>query len=269
MKFKSILLLFAVACALSSCFNETTSQTTPMMQLYYGYVNPQFVGDSLVGAKDTLKYYHKEELNMTYTDTLQLGDTVMIPAIFVSGMNNLVSVVATVDTVRVKLWFNLDMNESSVQNVLLPESQPEKGSINFKPMHDLASFPIYILPLEAGSHVIRVTVTSDSQYPKSDAIFTLPVVVPPAEDEGTGEDPNEGTGEDPNEGTGEDPNEGTGEDPNEGTGEDPNEGTGDDPNEGTGEDPNEGTGEDPNEGTGEEPNEGTGEEPNEGTEEEA
>ena len=182
-------MLFAVACILSSCFNGIGSQTTPIVKLFYGYVNPQFVGDTiLIGAKDTLKYYHKEELNMTYTDTLQLGDTVMIPAFFASNMNNLVSVSATADSARVNIWFDLDMQNDSTRNALMPHSKPEEGVIFFQPMHDLASFFIYILPLEAGSHIIKVTVTSDSQYPTSSVMFTLPVIAPAAEEEGTDEE---------------------------------------------------------------------------------
>ena len=182
-------MLFAVACILSSCFNGIGSQTTPIVRLFYGYVNPQFVGDTiLIGAKDTLKYYHKEELNMTYTDTLQLGDTVMIPAFFASNMNNLVSVSATADSARVNIWFDLDMQDDSTRNALMPHSKPEEGVIFFQPMHDLASFFIYILPLEAGSHIIKVTVTSDSQYPTSSVMFTLPVIAPAAEEEGADEE---------------------------------------------------------------------------------
>ena len=188
MKTKSILMLFAVACILSSCFNGIGSHSTPIVQLYYGYVNPQFVGDSLVGAKDTLKYYHKEELNMTYTDTLQLGDTVMIPAVFASNMNNLVSVSATADSARVNIWFGLDMQDESTRNALMPHSKPEEGVIFFQPMHYYVPFPIYILPLEVGSHVIKVTVTSDSQDPTSSVIFTLPVIAPAAEEEGADEE---------------------------------------------------------------------------------
>lgn len=175
MKIKSILMLAVVACALSSCFNESGSQSTPILRVYNGFVNPQFVGDSLIGADDTLRYRINSELGMQYTDTVHLGDTIMFPSEFYSNMNNLVSIRATVDTVRVHLWFNIDMNDKSSQNALMTDSKPEKGVVFFKPMHNIAVFPIYVVPQEVGAHTIKITVTSDSQFPESNAIFTMPV----------------------------------------------------------------------------------------------
>ena len=175
MKIKSILILVVVACALSSCFNNTGSQSTPILRVYNGYVNPQFVGDTLVGAEDTLRYRTNSELGMQYTDTVHLGDTIMFPREFYSNMNNLVSIRATVDTVRVDLWFDIDMNDKSSQSALMTDSKPEKGVVFFKPMHNIAVFPIYVVPQEVGAHTIKITVTSDSQFPESNAIFTMPV----------------------------------------------------------------------------------------------
>ena len=175
MKIKSILMLAVVACALSSCFNNTGSQSTPILRVYNGFVNPQFVGDSLVGAEDTLRYHINNELGMQYSDTVHLGDTIMLPSWYHSNMNNLVSIRATVDTVRVDLWFDIDMSDKSSQSALMADSKPEKGIIFFKPMHNMANFPIYVVPQEMGAHIIKITVTSDSQFPESNAIFTMPV----------------------------------------------------------------------------------------------
>ena len=165
-------MLAVVAFALSSCFNNTGLQSTPKLLVYNGYVNPQVVGDSLIGADDTLRYYFNEELGMQYTDTVHLGDTIVFPSKYDSYMNNLVSIRATVDTVRVHLWFDIDMND----NALMTDSKPEKGVIFFKPMHNFAVFPIYVVPQEVGAHAIKITVTSDSQFPESNVIFTMPVV---------------------------------------------------------------------------------------------
>ena len=165
-------MLAVVAFALSSCFNNTGLQSTPILLVYNGFVNPQVVGDSLVGADDTLRYYFNEELGMQYTDTVHLGDTIVFPSKYDSYMNNLVSIRATVDTVRVHLWFDIDMND----NALMTDSKPEKGVIFFKPMKNIAVFPIYVVPQEVGAHAIKITVTSDSQFPESNVIFTMPVV---------------------------------------------------------------------------------------------
>lgn len=175
MKIKSCLLLLVLACLMTSCFNETGSQSTPMMLFSKVYVNPQIVGDSLIGAQDTLGSYYSEEFNMEYVDTLQLGDTAMFYARFEAFMNNLVSINATYDSVRVKMWYDIDPENESVKKMLASGSQPEKGILLFNPMYHGVVFPIYILPLEAGAHAIKMTVISDSQYPKNEAIFTMPV----------------------------------------------------------------------------------------------
>ena len=164
--------MLVLACLMTSCFNETGSQSTPMMRFSKVYVNPQIVGDSLIGAQDTLGSYYSEEFNMEYVDTLQLGDTAMFYAMFEAFMNNLVSINATYDSVRVKMWYDID---ESMKKMLASGSQPEKGVLFFNPMNHVVVFPIYILPLEAGAHTIKMTVISDSQYPKREAIFTMPV----------------------------------------------------------------------------------------------
>ena len=164
--------MLVLACLMTSCFNETVSQSTPMMLFSKVYVNPQIVGDSLIGAQDTLGSYYSEEFNMEYVDTLQLGDTAMFYAMFEAFMNNLVSINATYDSVRVKMWYDID---ESMKKMLASGSQPEKGVLFFNPMNHVVVFPIYILPLEAGAHTIKMTVISDSQYPKREAIFTMPV----------------------------------------------------------------------------------------------
>ena len=176
MKVKSFIILALLACVMTSCFDETGTQTTPEIMFGYLYVNPQLQGDSLViSAKDTLYDYYDTELAMTYVDTMQLGDTVMFPALFSSYMNNLVNIQATFDTTRVEMWFGINTKDENIKKALTAESQPEKGVLYFNPMYNMVSFPIYIVPQEVGSHIIKISVTSDSQYPTNSSVFTLPV----------------------------------------------------------------------------------------------
>ena len=95
MKIKSLFSLLLLACVMTSCLDNVESHTTPEMVFGHLYVNPQIVNDTLVGAKDTLGEHYNMELGMTYLDTLQLGDTLMFPALFSSNMNYLVSINAT------------------------------------------------------------------------------------------------------------------------------------------------------------------------------
>ena len=175
MKIKSFLLLLAVSLAMVACIDNTGTHTTPQMMLGNLYVNPQFEGDSLIGAKDTLGDYYDTTLDLIYLDTLQLGDTVMFPALFSSDMNNLVSVYSTYDTTRVNMWFQIDMENDAVRKALTADSKPEKSKLFFNPMYNIVTFPIYIVPQEAGSYPIVLTVVSDSNFPTYSVAFTLPV----------------------------------------------------------------------------------------------
>lgn len=174
---KSILLLSLVVVALSlnSCFNNLESHTTPQIMFGHVYVNPQFSNDTLISAKDTLLDKYNYELGLSYLDTMQLGDTVMFNSLFSSDMNNLVNITASFDTVNVQLWFGLDVNDEKIKNALASGSRPEKGVLNFNPMYNMVTFPIYIVPQKTGVHAIKITVTSDSKYPTNSAPFMLPV----------------------------------------------------------------------------------------------
>lgn len=176
MKFKSLFSVLLLACVMTSCLDNVESHSTPEMGFGLLYVNPIFVNDTLVGAKDTLGEHYNLELGMSYLDTLQLGDTLMFPAAFASRMNYLVSINATYDTTRVNLWFDVNMDDEYAKKVLLPSSTPEKGILLFNPMClQYVQFPVYITPVEAGSYPIKISVISDSKYSTRHAIFTLPV----------------------------------------------------------------------------------------------
>lgn len=172
---KSLFILLALTCIATSCINNAESHTTPQMMFGNLYVNPQFVGDSLIGAKDTLDDHYDVKLEKVYVDTLQLGDTVMFPALFTSNTNNLVSVVATYDTVNINLWFDIDPQSAEMNKALTSASNPQEGRLYFNPMYYITTFPIYIVPQAAGSYPIKLTVTSDSDYPTYSVEFTLPV----------------------------------------------------------------------------------------------
>lgn len=173
MKIKSFFFLLVLAIAMTSCFDGTGTHTTPQMMFGNLYVNPQFVGDSLIGVKDTLGTRYDTEIGMEYLDTIQLGDTIMFPALFTSEMNNLVSIIATYDTTRVNLWFDIDSENQAVVKALATGSKPEKGLLLFNPMYNLFAFPIYMVPQAAGAHPIKITVTSDSKFSPNSAVFTM------------------------------------------------------------------------------------------------
>ena len=174
-KIQSILLFSLLACLVTSCIEPTTIQSTPQMRFGYLYVNPKFEGDSLIGAKDTLSDHYDAELDLLYLDTLQLGDTIMLPALFTSNQNNLVSVNTTYDTLSIDLWFDIDPNSESIKKALASGSDHTKGILFFNPMYNMVTFPIYIVPGKAGSFPVKISVTSDSEFPTNSIQFTVPV----------------------------------------------------------------------------------------------
>ena len=175
MKFKSIFSLLALAVVITSCIDTTGVQTTPEMLLGNVYINPQFEGDSLIGAKDTLYDHYNELDGLIYLDSLKLGDTIMFPALFSANMNNLVSVSAKYDTLKMNMWFDVNLEDETVKKALKADSDPEKCMLLFNPMYNMVTFPIYIVPMETGGHPIKLTVNSDSKYPSYSVAFVVPV----------------------------------------------------------------------------------------------
>ena len=71
--------------------------------------------------------------------------------------------------------FDIDPEEEAVKKALTAESNHMKGILYFNPMYNYVTFPIYIVPMETGGHPIKLTVTSDSQFPSYSVAFVLPV----------------------------------------------------------------------------------------------
>jgi hypothetical protein len=174
-KIQISLLFVLLVCVATSCIETKPAQTTPQMAFGNLYVNPQFIGDSLIGAKDTLFSHYNEELGILYLDTLTLHDTIVFPSYFSSNMNNLVSIKATYDTINVDMWFDIDPNNADVKKALAAGSDHTKGLLLFNPMYSMVSFPIYIVPQNAGAYPIKIEVTSDSEFPTNSIQFTVPV----------------------------------------------------------------------------------------------
>lgn len=167
--------LLFVAFSMNSCFDNLESHSTPLMMFGNVFVNPVFQNDTLISAKDTLSETFDESLGISYLDTMQLGDTVMFMALFTSDQNNLVQISTAIDTTRNRIWFGVDMENEHTKKALAEGSKPEKGYLLFNPMYNTVTFPIYISPMEVGSHVVQIAVMSDSKYSTNGATIVLPV----------------------------------------------------------------------------------------------
>ena len=170
---RQLSILFGLLVALSSCDWNSELQHSPEIYTSYFYVNPVFSGDSLVGAKDTLSLFYDAEDESYEMDTLHVGDTVMFASSYYSWNSNLVSVDMDWDSLRMNLWFPL---LDVIEKVLTSESKVEEGYMCFDPGYNRVSFPVYFSPIVKGGMTLKLTVKSDSDYPKSSVLFYIPVI---------------------------------------------------------------------------------------------
>lgn len=179
-KIAIFLILSVVAMTMTSCWGNMEPQTSPQFQLLSPlYLNPQFnlTGDSILGAQDTLGTTYNTEIGMEYLDTIQVGDTVAFSALFSAEYNRLVSIATTTDTAKVDFWFDVNnMSDEDFNKAFKEGSDPTKGILYFNPLYNKVILPVYIVPTGAGVHPVKITITSDSQFPTIDVKFMMPVL---------------------------------------------------------------------------------------------
>lgn len=169
---RKLVLLVVLVLSITSCLDNTNPQFSPEIYTSYFYVNPVFVGDSLVSAKDTLDLRYYSEDGSYEMDTIYVGDTVMFASAFSSVANNLVAVKLDWDSTRMHLWFPLT---EDVVKVLTNQSDTLAGRLYFKPGYNRVSFPVYFSPLDRGGMNLKLTVESDSEFSSSSVLFYVPV----------------------------------------------------------------------------------------------
>lgn len=155
-------------CGMTSCLDNVKSDYTPRILMSQIYVNPYYVNDTL-HARDTLDIRYDKKANKYLSDTMQYGDTVMFGVAFDSQGNNLVSSRVSWDSTGVKVWFGI--NESI--KIALSDttaSTIQSGYLTYIPGYNVASYPVYVVPLKQGNHSIEMTVETDSKFsPKSES----------------------------------------------------------------------------------------------------
>ena len=168
-----LLSVLVVALMMTGCLNQVQADYTPEISCSYLYVNPVVNGDTILGAKDTLLLTYDMKENSFITDTLALGDTVMLSAAYYTVSNNLVSVKIKWDSTETALWYTLN---EKIEKVLTDRSDVAAGQLYFNPGYNLVAFPIYVSPLQVGKTSFSLTVESDSKFSTYSLNFTLPVV---------------------------------------------------------------------------------------------
>ena len=162
-----------VALAMTGCLNNVQSDHTPEIKCSYLYVNPVFNGDTVVGAKDSLRVAYDMKDNVYVTDTFFLGDTLVFTSAYYTVDNNLVAIKIDWDTIETALWYPLG---EKIEKVLTDRSDIAAGQLYFNPGYNLVAFPIYVSPKRVGKTSFSLTVESDSKFSTYALRFTMPVV---------------------------------------------------------------------------------------------
>ena len=181
-KFYILLVLVVVAGAMTSCLEYKEPQYSPQIYRSNFYVNPQFQGDTLVGAKDTLDLIYDADDDSYELDTVYLGDTVMFASTFYTVTNNLVAVEMKWDTTEMDLWYltTADINKALLKTDTVGNLT---CTMRFNPGYNRVTFPIYFTPKERGGMKLKLSVESDSDFPIHSVLLYIPAVEAPVETE--------------------------------------------------------------------------------------
>lgn len=181
-KFYIFLVLVVVAGAMTSCLEYKEPQYSPQIYRSEFYVNPQFQGDTVVGAKDTLDLIYDADDDSYELDTVYLGDTVMFASTFYTVTNNLVAVEMKWDTTEMDLWY---LTTADIDKALLKTDTVGNltCTMRFNPGYNRVTFPIYFTPKERGGMKLKLSVESDSDFPIHSVLIYIPAVEAPLETE--------------------------------------------------------------------------------------
>lgn len=181
-KFYILLVLVVVAGAMTSCLEYKEPQYSPQIYRSNFYLNPQFQGDTLVGAKDTLDRIYDADDDSYELDTVYLGDTVMFASTFYTVTNNLVAVEMKWDTTEMELWYltTADINKALLKTDTVGNLT---CTMRFNPGYNRVTFPIYFTPKERGGMKLKLSVESDSDFPIHSVLLYIPAVEAPVETE--------------------------------------------------------------------------------------
>ena len=176
------LVLVVVAGAMTSCLEYKEPQYCPQIYRSEFYVNPQFQGDTVVGAKDTLDLIYDADDDSYELDTVYLGDTVMFASTFYTVTNNLVAVEMKWDTTEMDLWYltTVDIDKALLKTDTVGNLT---CTMRFNPGYNRVTFPIYFTPKERGGMKLKLSVESDSDFPIHSVLIYIPAVEAPLETE--------------------------------------------------------------------------------------
>lgn len=168
---RQLFVLCSLLVLLGACNWNLEPQYSPEIYGSHFYVNPVFDGDSIVSAKDTVDIFYDMDDDSYDLDTVYVGDTVVFSSVFYSVNSNLLSVRIDWDSTKLALWYTLT---DSTKMTLTSQTDLASGDLYFDPGYNRVSFPIAFTPLIKGGLSFCLTVESDSEFPKTSALFYIP-----------------------------------------------------------------------------------------------
>ena len=149
---KNILLLAFVAFALIACDLDTV--ISPGVQVSSSLYRTYTVQDSL--GQDTLI-----RDTITFADSLNIGDTVLIPMVCQGYYDYLKTVTVSADTAKMQLSLEWD---EKYQSYLAEDADPAHGYLSFLPDKVYAFYTtIKLVPVASGTHRVDIQALSNAK----------------------------------------------------------------------------------------------------------
>jgi len=169
MKNLHVLISLVLPLTLLSCSYEEAS-FSPYIQVSNLYLNPVYLGSSIVSAEDTLQLTIKDGVYVI--DTISMGDKVVFAAAYGSLGNELTACRCTFDTTQLNMWATLG---DDFQQILLPGTDLRQIQLLITPGYNYVTFPINYQPLRSGTYDFTLKVESDSKFSPASYTFRQPV----------------------------------------------------------------------------------------------
>ncbi len=157
---KKLFIFLLLPVALVSCFDDSTPQYAP------------YIATSIITSNTNDTLYTRQEADGYRLDTVSVGDTVRFAVTFDAYFNSLRTARITWDSAYVDLTVGkLD----SVNNVLLPTSDPDAGVFHLQEGYRGIVMPIQFVAIKAGSPILTFTAESDSKYSPTEVKLKTPI----------------------------------------------------------------------------------------------
>ncbi|MCQ2343199.1 MAG: hypothetical protein MJZ75_06930 [Paludibacteraceae bacterium] len=166
---KFIFVFPIVVFALVACKSEQAS-FTPFIEFSYFYLNPEYEGDKIVRAEDTLSMRQVDDYWVL--DSINLTDTVVFGVGYGSYANDLIAARVEYDSLQIRVGAQIS---DDVRRILLDKSDIRNLQLYINPGYNYLALPMGYKPVQPGNHRIEFIVQSDSEFSPRNCVIYQPV----------------------------------------------------------------------------------------------